>query len=59
MTTIDKDTTLVFLPDKEQFYAFLNKRLSTVDISMLDIQDILNISLDNTCKRFIPLIQMN
>lgn len=51
MTTIENILNLTFYPNKETFNAFLNRRLKTVDISMRDIQDILNISLDNTCKR--------
>ena len=50
-TKLDKHITLSFLPNKECFDSFLKKRLETVGLYPNDVQDILNISLNNTCKR--------
>jgi serine O-acetyltransferase len=41
-----------FIPDKKKFYTFLSKRLNTVDLTLDDIQNILDSTLDNIYKRF-------
>ena len=43
---------IIFKPDEKTFYKFLSKRLNTVDLKLEDINDILNITLKNTYKRF-------
>lgn len=42
---------LHFKPSKELFYGFLSKRLNSVDLTLDDMENILDISLDNTYKR--------
>lgn len=41
-----------FIPDEKTFYSFLSKRLESVDLSLIDIKDILDECLNVTFNRF-------
>jgi hypothetical protein len=41
-----------FIPDEKTFYNFLSKRLESVDLSLVDIKELLQKTLDKTYNRF-------